>query len=70
MPLVQVKASRRRASYLGSQHDAARSRMQLWRQQLSLDICCPRTGCGERQTLIDGTDRQTDGRTDGHPTVT
>jgi len=28
-----------------------------------IDICCPHPCCGERQMLIDGTDRRTEGRT-------
>ena len=64
---------------LGSQH---RRRPQLWRRQLSIDICCPRPGCGKLQSAIDGQketnqqhvaaavdlrERQTDGQTDTRP---
>ena len=49
------------ASYLGCQHGVTRSRSSGACSCRS-DICCPRPDCGNRQILIDGTDRWTDVR--------
>ena len=69
--------------YLGSQHDATRSLSSgAWRyrsvggtrrRQPSVDICCTRPSSAANlphvAATVDRRDRQTDGRTDGHPTV-
>ena len=69
------------ASYLGSQHDAARNRSSAacrcrWtaagtrRRQLSTDICCTRPSSEAHQLRVDATVDRRDRQTDGHRTVT
>jgi len=68
--LLQTSLSR--SSSIGPQQDAGRLllRCPRRRQQILIDICCPRPGCSKstarRRCLqaIDRRDRQTDGRND------
>jgi len=69
-----------RASYLGSQHDAIRSlgsgagsrqrsTAGTRRQQLSIDICCPRPSSAAKQPHVAAAVDRRDRQTDGHPPI-